>query len=100
MGVGQRYQVIIEATKPLSDSNYWIRIGIAKGCVGIRPDLVQTHEERMGVLSYDVEYTNEPTTTREPGETLCRDEPYESLVPMVPWKIGRPSNERKCLLNQ
>ncbi len=90
---GQRYHVIVEATHPSPVDNYWIRMRIAEGCSGF----VKGHipEERMGILRYDHTSKQDPTTEAHTYGTTCADEPYENLKPVLPWNIGKPSNERK-----
>jgi hypothetical protein len=49
----------------------------------------------MGILRYNGSSAADPTTQRQKYPTACSDEPYSSLVPIVPWKVEAPSNERK-----
>ena len=91
--IGQRYHVIVEATHPLPVDNYWIRMSIADGCSGFNRS--RTLEEKMGILRYNDTDTEPPATDAHKYGKNCADEPYEKLKPMLPWKIGPPSNERK-----
>ena len=97
IGIGQRYHIIVEANpqagseNPLpSDGNFWIRTWRGDCFVFAKPD---AGHEKAGILRYDSYLTATPTTTQWPNvSTVCADEPYESLKPIVPWTIGRPAN--------
>ena len=91
--IGQRYHVIVEATHPLPVDNYWIRMRVAEGCSGFGSGRIP--EERMGIVRYNDTDKEPPTTDAHTYGKTCADEPYEDLKPMLPWKIGMPSNERK-----
>lgn len=84
VGIGQRYEVIVEAKTPknATEANYWIRTRIATGC-----GTVQQSDERTGILRYNSTSTITPTTAANDQRVLCEDEPAASLVPMVPWTI-------------
>ena len=93
---GQRYNIIVEARPsndliPVEDQNYWIRAVAAKGC----GDKMVQPNERIGIIRYSPGNTKTPTTKRYQFSTACSDEPYESLVPIVPRSVGPPKNNRK-----
>ena len=92
---GQRYHVIVDATPvvPSADQNYWIRTIPALGCSGF----ATPPDNRTGIIRYDPRTTADPTTARSDFPTNCSDEPYESLIPKLPWKVGNASNE-ECKL--
>ena len=97
IGTGQRYHVIVEAKPsndiiPLADQNYWIRAVIAQGCGGDR--MMQPHPQ-IGIIRYSAGSTKTPTTKAYQFSTKCSDEPYESLVPLVPRIVGAHANNRK-----
>ena len=50
-------------------------------------------DTKTGIIRYNAENTNDPTTSRNKFSTACSDEPYESLMPKVPWTVGLPANE-------
>lgn len=66
---------------------------IAEGCNGFKDGRIP--EERMGILRYNATDKTAPATDAHEYGKTCADEPYEELKPMLPWKIGKPSNERK-----
>ena len=66
---------------------------IADGCSGFGRGI--TPEERMGILRYSDTDKDDPTTEAHKFGTTCADEKYENLKPVLPWKVGKPSNERK-----
>jgi hypothetical protein len=98
MIIGQRYHVIVEARPandliPVEDQNYWIRITGADGCLDIEPG---QNNEKLGIIRYNAGSTKTPTSTRYRLNTECADEPYESLVPVVPMDVDareRPAND-------
>lgn len=88
--------MIVEA-KPSNDlisdveKNYWIRITAAAGCDDIEEG---QKNEKLGIIRYDEGATALPTTKRYQFDRTCADEPYESLVPVVPMTVGPASNDR------
>ena len=71
---------------------------IANGCSGFGQDKFKRDiipEERMGILRYNNTNNDDPNTTAHEYGKTCADEPYENLKPILPWKIGKPSNERE-----
>lgn len=97
MIIGQRYHVIVEARPsndliPVEDQNYWIRITGADRCLDIEPG---QDNEKLGIIRYNAGSKKTPTSTRYRLNTECADEPYESLVPVVPMEVtayDRPAN--------
>jgi FtsP/CotA-like multicopper oxidase with cupredoxin domain len=93
VGIGQRYHVIVEAqpTEVSEDGNYWIRFIPANGCDGLKNKVTTT----LGIFRYEEDgHSNktEPTTSQGDYSLKCHDEPYDSLVPILPWKVGPPIN--------
>ena len=91
---GHRYLVILEV-KPLvaaEDDNYWIRTIPADGC-GIENCVNKaTLLNNTETIRYK-ENNMDPTSTPDPKiSTMCSDEPYGFLAPMLGWKVGEPSN--------
>ena len=101
IGIGQRYNVIVSAdpqggsSNPVpSDGNFWIRTYEASGC-DIPGDPIVNYE-RAGILRYNPSSRATPTSNPWTGiQLLCSDEPYQSLVPIVPWQVGPPANGRE-----
>jgi hypothetical protein len=96
VGIGQRYNIVVEAkpleneeTGPLaSDGNYWIRTQVSP-CFGNAPG--SPGYEKTGILRYNSSSKAYPTTKNWNNiPTRCRDEDYENLVPVLPWKVQRP----------
>ena len=47
-------------------------------------------DERQGIVYYEKVSKTYPTTPRAPSIPLdCRDEPFPSLVPVLPWTIKK-----------
>jgi Multicopper oxidase len=97
IGIGQRYNVIVEADpvagdkNPLQgDGNYWIRTWVAKNC-GTQG--TGKYYEQTGILRYDNTSTSNPNSTQWPISSYrCSDETYSSLKPKLPWFVGDASN--------
>lgn len=100
VGIGQRYHVVVLARPsdeliPVEDQNYWIRIKGANGCAAFEPNQA---DERMGIIRYNRGTKAKPTTLPYKFDLTCSDEPYESLVPVVPMTVTareHPSNDGK-----
>lgn len=100
IGIGQRYNVIVEADPQGSedggnpvpdDGSFWIRTWVPDGC-GTAPG-GEGYEE-TGILRYGNASSTATPTSRPWGDVsrLCADEPYESLRPKLPWKVGPAAN--------
>jgi hypothetical protein len=109
IGIGQRYNVIVEALpipgddrKTQPDGNYWIRTYRAK-CDRLK--LIDGYE-RSGILRYNSSSTAAPNSKPWMSVSLdCSDETYSSLVPIVQWNVIKPANghfgqEFNVILNQ
>ena len=102
IGIGQRYNVIVEADPQGSedggnpvpdDGSFWIRTWVPDGC-GTAPG-GEGYEE-TGILRYGNASSTATPTSRPWGDVsrLCADEPYESLRPKLPWKVGPAASPR------
>lgn len=100
IGIGQRYNVIVEAD-PISsgadqpipeDGNFWIRTYVAN-CLRLgTPNRIDGYEKN-GILRYNQSSTALPNTAAWQNMSMnCSDETYSSLVPVLPWEVGRPAN--------
>lgn len=95
--VGQRYHVVVEA-KPVNISygdapdSYWIRTIPANGCNTFPKDRMPANT--TGILRYNAKDHATPTTVNGSYSLKCADEPYDKLKPILPWTVGKPSNER------
>jgi Multicopper oxidase len=96
VGIGQRYNVIVEAnpTGPNSDlQDFWIRTGVAN-CFGLNPKFLIDGYDQSGILTYRKGAPETPSSTRweDISYSECSDEPAKSLVPIVPWVVGPAAN--------
>ncbi|CAJ2512223.1 Uu.00g052380.m01.CDS01 [Anthostomella pinea] len=98
IGIGQRYNVIVEARpeagpdNPIpEDGNFWIRTFTANGCGEFQTDSFPG-SERSGIIRYDDTSTAEPTSLPWNVSKHCSDETYTSLRPVVPWQVGAAAN--------
>lgn len=90
VGIGQRYHVIVEATNPIPNpGNYWIRTYRAP-C--FRFPNASPGYEKSGIVRYGNSQLL-PNTTAWNFSLACSDETYTSLKPIVPWTVGRSSND-------
>lgn len=102
--IGQRYHVVVEARPandiiPVEDQNYWIRITGAGQCIDMEAG---QQNEKLGIIRYNSGSTKTPTTKRYKFNDECADEPYQSLVPVVPMNVDSRdhpvNNGRFCSL--
>lgn len=103
VGIGQRYDLIVEAwptadpnnpgIEPPSDGNFWIRTNLSS-CLGkASPPAGDDDYDQTAILRYDSTSKSDPTSVQWVGiPTDCQDESVNDLHPIVPWQIGRPSN--------
>jgi len=97
VGIGQRYNVIVEAnpltngSNPIpTDHNFWIRMFVVDNCFGDRPPGGDYTE--IGIVRYDSTSTADPLSSQWPemDTTTCEDE--TGWKPWYPWSIGPPIN--------
>ncbi|KAK0714042.1 multicopper oxidase-domain-containing protein [Lasiosphaeria miniovina] len=99
IGIGQRYQVIVEAlpipypNQNLSTvRNYWIRTDIIGDCPDAPIPPGDTYM-KTGILRYDSSSTAKPSTQPWPNlDRNCIEEPLANLRPVVAWDVTKPSN--------
>ncbi|KAI1634228.1 putative multicopper oxidase [Biscogniauxia mediterranea] len=85
IGIGQRYDVIVEADQ--DEGDFWLRA---------YPDMACSAENEMaddirGIVRYDGTSREDPTTTPYPYAEDCADEPMSSLVPYVALDVESPT---------
>lgn len=99
VGIGQRYNIIVEANpiglKHEGRKDFWIRTGIAK-CFRHYDQNKDSYIEGYnvtGILTYRDGPAGIPSSTPWTDVSLdCKDEPVENLVPIVPWVVGPAAN--------
>jgi len=91
IGIGQRYDIVIEANQPVSD--YWMRVdpldfsvapGQAPPCGS--PNVMANNT--MAIVHYIGSSNSTPSTSPYPHSPICEDEPYDLLVPWLPKQVG------------
>ena len=101
IGIGQRYNVIVEAkprsgpAQPLDENgNYWIRTWAADKCgPGVGGNKSGTYMQ-TGILRYNADSKDKPTSKKWDGISFaCSDETYTSLRPVLPWIVEDPINK-------
>ncbi|KAL8637645.1 MAG: hypothetical protein Q9228_005105 [Teloschistes exilis] len=94
VGIGQRYHVVVEASPHNPDGSvnngtaFWMRTIPASGCSNFPRG--STPDERQGILYYKNGTTEYPETGRGGFNITCSDEPYDKLVPVLPWQVPSP----------
>ncbi|KAK4159537.1 multicopper oxidase-domain-containing protein [Cladorrhinum sp. PSN259] len=99
VGIGQRYNVIVEANpiagtaQPIpEDGNFWIRTFVAD-CPRLGLPVRLPGYETNGILRYNKDSTAVPQSQNWTDMSMrCSDETYTSLVPIIPWKVGTRAN--------
>ncbi|KAM5348392.1 hypothetical protein ACJ41O_008216 [Fusarium nematophilum] len=87
LAIGERIDILVTANQASKASSFWLRAIPQMDCSRItHPDNV------LGIVHYGSDKST-PTTTGGKFEDKCRDEPFESLVPVVPHKVGPPYAE-------
>jgi hypothetical protein len=82
ISIGQRYDVIVEATQASGD--YWLRSGWVTAC-----STNANAANITGIVRYDNSSTADPTSTSTvTASTSCGDEPVASLVPHLAMDVG------------
>ncbi|KAF7922626.1 uncharacterized protein EAE98_008152 [Botrytis deweyae] len=81
IGIGQRYDVIVEANA--AADNYWIR-----GNWGTTCSANMEAANATGILRYDSSSTADPTSVGTTPRGTCEDEPVASLVPHLALDVG------------
>jgi FtsP/CotA-like multicopper oxidase with cupredoxin domain len=81
IGIGQRYDVIINATK--TTGNYWFRANAQAKC-GQHAKVFDV----KAIVRYQPNSTDEPTSKGPDFGTDCTDMPMEKLIPSLPLKAG------------
>lgn len=102
IGIGQRYNVIVNA-QPIDETGKPI-LGIEKNGFWMRtwwpkcfrfPQPTGQFYEQSGILLYD-NFNTAPKPGPPPAgwsvdTTVCTDEPYEKLTPRFSWQVPRPN---------
>lgn len=81
IGIGQRYEVIIEANAKIG--NYWLRTEPQSDCSSI---VSTAYKHAKGIIRYKgSDPKTNPTSkcTLPPNRDPCRDEPLKNLIPMT-----------------
>lgn len=83
IGIGQRYEVIIEANQ--AADNYWLRATVQTACSASNPNAANI----MGIVRYSNATNTDPTTSAHSAEDNCDDESKSKLVPVVALDVPR-----------
>lgn len=97
VGIGQRYNIVVEANPIESDAtDFWVRTHVLNGvnCHTAGPPPGQDYM-KTGIIRYDESSRADPTTTQwsNLNTTYCRDEP--AFTPIVKWEPKAPANPRE-----
>lgn len=86
VGMGQRYDVIVEATK--TTGNFWLRAIPQESCSD--NDNV---DNILGIVRYDASSTDDPSTTSYTLDDSCEDEDAANIVPYLAIDVGSTISE-------
>ena len=93
IGIGQRYNIIVEADPNAPGDDFWIRTYIPQDCTNRNSPNPKGSYMLTGILRYNNESTAMPTTQAWPDlDTTCKDEPYSKFDPVVKWMVQPPVN--------
>jgi hypothetical protein len=99
VGIGQRYNVVVEANPVNAPSNmtdFWIRAEIADCFSQNHNTEYPKGYDQAGILRYDSLSTAKPESQAWTDIAhKCSDEDYSKIHPVVPWNIGPPANGPK-----
>ncbi|WPG98512.1 laccase-2 [Acrodontium crateriforme] len=84
VNIGQRYNLLVTFDQPID--NYWMRSDNQQSCA----QLINSRDIK-GIVRYKKAKSGLPTTTAAAYQDECIDEPYASLVPVVPLTAGAQS---------
>ncbi|RPB03356.1 hypothetical protein L873DRAFT_1787140 [Choiromyces venosus 120613-1] len=77
IGIGQRYEVIIEANQ--ATDNYWLRATVQTACSATNANALNI----KGIVRYSGATSTDPTTSTRKITESCADELKDTLVPVV-----------------
>ena len=83
IGIGQRYEVIIEANQ--ATDNYWLRATVQTPCSADNPN----GSNIKGIVRYSGAANTEPTTSAHNTTQSCADESKDKLIPVVVKNVPR-----------
>ncbi|RBA16773.1 hypothetical protein FPRO05_01497 [Fusarium proliferatum] len=87
LAIGERMDILVTANQASRASSFWLRAIPQLDCTrNVNP------QNALGIVSYALNSTT-PTTKGRKHEDHCQDEPYESIVPVVPRNVGPPEME-------
>ncbi|KAH7238787.1 Cupredoxin [Fusarium tricinctum] len=87
LAIGERMDILVTANQASKASSFWLRAIPQLDCTrNANP------ENALGIVSYSFN-SSTPTTKGLKYEDHCQDEPFESLVPVVPRNVGPPDME-------
>ncbi|KAI6759746.1 hypothetical protein HG530_010426 [Fusarium avenaceum] len=87
LAIGERMDILVTANQALKASSFWLRAIPQLDCTrNANP------ENALGIVSYSSN-SSTPTSKGLKYEDHCQDEPFESLVPVVPRNVGPPDME-------
>jgi len=88
MGVGQRYDVIVEATAEVG--SYWLRAVNSLGCGANENSGL---DKANGIIEYEGAQSGYPESTPGSYPPLCHDLPSSSLIPIVQHPVDKAGFE-------
>ncbi|ENH73807.1 Laccase-2 [Fusarium oxysporum f. sp. cubense race 1] len=91
LAIGERMDILVTANQASRASSFWLRAIPQLDCTrNVNP------QNALGIVSYASNSTT-PTTKGRKHEDHCQDEPYESIVPVVPRNVKSYSTPTAAL---
>lgn len=85
----------LSTTAPYPDGNFWMRAIPATGCA----PFANATDPKVGIVTYAGFPSSKNPMSRQSNFSLaCSDEINSSLVPIVPWSVGPPTNNERSAL--
>ncbi|KAM0343962.1 hypothetical protein ACHAPU_008020 [Fusarium lateritium] len=87
LAIGERMDILVTANQASKASSFWLRAIPQLDCTkNANP------QNALGIVSYSSN-SSTPTTKGRKYEDHCQDEPFESIVPVLPHNVGPPDME-------
>ncbi|KAI1106479.1 putative multicopper oxidase [Jackrogersella minutella] len=88
IGIGQRYDIIVEADQ--GEGDFWLRAYPDMACSAAN----EMVDDIKGIVRYDASSSSTPTSVAYNYTEDCHDEPMSKLVPFVPLDVESPTTKK------
>lgn len=87
IGIGQRYDIIVEADQ--GEGDFWLRAFPDMACSADN----EMRDDIRGIVRYDISSSQDPVSTAYSYTDDCLDESMSKLVPYVPLDVDHPAKK-------